>query len=179
MEGGILYDACLLLLRDGSRYQIGWIFSSKGRGGSHFQSKNLYCRFWELNRAFWAWNWHKRVISWFRVCFSQQLYWEKSKHALKKALLNPPFGAFLKINLFWRRPPPKGRVTLPNQMNFRKGSKQPLTPTPCPSEWSLSLEIVYMHFILSGPHTSLHVCNHIHYGSSSKRRRHFWAKHIF
>ena len=31
------------------------------------------------------------------------------------------------------------------------------------SEWSLSLEIMCMHFILSGPHTSLHICNHIHY----------------
>ena len=27
----------------------------------------------------------------------------------------------------------------------------------------LSLEIMCMHFILSGPHTSLHICNHIHY----------------
>ena len=31
------------------------------------------------------------------------------------------------------------------------------------SEWSPSLEIMCMHFILSGPHTSLHICNHIHY----------------
>ena len=28
-------------------------------------------------------------------------------------------------------------------MNFRKGSKRQLTPTPRPSEWSLSLEIIY------------------------------------
>ena len=27
----------------------------------------------------------------------------------------------------------------------------------------LSLEIMCTHFILSGPHTSLHICNHIHY----------------
>ena len=37
-----------------------------------------------------------------------------------------------------------------------------LDPHPHPSEWSLSLEIMYMHFI-SGPHTSLRICNHIHY----------------
>ena len=27
----------------------------------HFQSKNLCCRFWTLNRAFSAWKWYKRV----------------------------------------------------------------------------------------------------------------------
>ena len=36
------------LLREGSRYQFGWIFGKVPRGGGHFQSKNLYCRFWEL-----------------------------------------------------------------------------------------------------------------------------------
>ena len=38
-----------IFFREGSGYQIGWFFwkSSKG-GGVHFQSKNLYCRFWEL-----------------------------------------------------------------------------------------------------------------------------------
>ena len=46
---------------------------------------------------------------------------------------------------------------VPKRMNFRKGSKRPLTPNPRPLEWSLSLEIVCMHFILSGPHTSLHI----------------------
>ena len=40
---------------------------------------------------------------------------------------------------------------------FWKGSKRPSTPTPRPSEWSLSLEIICMHFILSGPRTSLHI----------------------
>ena len=47
-------------------------------------------------------------------------------------------------------------------MNFRKGSKRQLTPTLHPSEWSLSLEIMCMHFILSGPRTSLHIFEHIH-----------------
>ena len=31
------------------------------------------------------------------------------------------------------------------------------------SERSLSLEIICIHFILSGPYTSLHICNHIHF----------------
>ena len=60
-----------------------------------------------------------------------------------------------------------GRVRVPKLVNFRKGSKWPLTPTPHPSsEWSLSLKIMCMHFILSGPHTSLHICTHIHYKKS-------------
>ena len=29
----------------------------------------------------------------------------------------------------------RGQVTQPNQMNFQKGSKRQLTPTPQPSEW--------------------------------------------
>ena len=38
-------------------------------------------------------------------------------------------------------------------MNFRKGSKRQLTP----------MEIMCMHFILSGHHTSSHKCNHIYH----------------
>ena len=34
---------------------------------------------------------------------------------------------------------------------------------PHPSEWSPSLEIMCMHFILSGSRTSLHIFDHIHY----------------
>ena len=48
-------------------------FSEKFKkgGGSMglFQSKHLYCIFETLNRAFWAGNWFKRVISGFRVSF--------------------------------------------------------------------------------------------------------------
>ena len=46
-------------------------------------------------------------------------------------------------------------------MNFRKGSKWPLTPALHPSELPLSLEIMCMHFMLSGPRTSLHIFDHI------------------
>ena len=48
-------------------------------------------------------------------------------------------------------------------MNFQKGSKWPLTLNPHTSEWSLSLEILCMHSMLSEPYTSLHMCSHIHY----------------
>ena len=41
--------------------------------------------------------------------------------------------------------------------------KVPNGSWPHPSEWSLSLEIMYMHFILSGPRASLHIVDHIHY----------------
>ena len=46
-------------------------------------------------------------------------------------------------------------------LNFWKGSNQPVTPTPRRSEWSLSLEILCMYFILSGHHTYLHISNHL------------------
>ena len=36
---------------------------AKGEGG-HFQSKKLCCRFWTLNRVFWAWNGYK-FATWF------------------------------------------------------------------------------------------------------------------
>ena len=39
----------LKTLREGSGFQIGWIFGKVHKGGGcYFQSKNLYCRFWEL-----------------------------------------------------------------------------------------------------------------------------------
>ena len=59
----------------------------------------------------------------------------------------------------------KGRVAVPKQMNFRKSSKRPLTATPYPSEWSLSLEIMCMYFILSGPHTYIYktICGAVNF----------------
>ena len=53
------------------------------------------------------------------------------------------------------------------RINFWKGSKRHLTPTTHPSEWSLSLKIMCMHFILSGPRTSFHIFVHIHYKKSA------------
>ena len=39
----------LKTLREGSGFQIRWIFGKVPKGGmGHFQSKNLYCRFWEI-----------------------------------------------------------------------------------------------------------------------------------
>ena len=74
-------------------------------------------------------------------------YLSKKTDTLKKALVVIPV---------------KGGVRVPKRMNFRKGSKRQLTPNPHPSEWSLSLEIMCMHFILSGSRTSLHIYDHIH-----------------
>ena len=46
----IVIALLITILKEGSGYQIGWIFReiAKGGGGGHFQSKNLCCRFWEL-----------------------------------------------------------------------------------------------------------------------------------
>ena len=45
----IVIALLITILREGSGYQIGWIFEKLPRGGGgHFQSKNLCCRFWEL-----------------------------------------------------------------------------------------------------------------------------------
>ena len=46
----------LARVRGGPRYQMGQIFGKFPRGGGgHFQSKNLYCRFWAFTRGFfWA-----------------------------------------------------------------------------------------------------------------------------
>ena len=72
----------ILLIREGGRYQIRWIFEKvpkRGRWSFSIQ-KSMLQILGTLNRAFWAWNWYKRVTSGFRVCFFlQQLYWEKSK----------------------------------------------------------------------------------------------------
>ena len=38
-----------LWLRDGSGLQNTWIFGQVPKGGGHFQSKNLYSRFWTFN----------------------------------------------------------------------------------------------------------------------------------
>ena len=56
-------------------------------------------------------------------------------------------------------------MTVPKQMNFRESSKRPLTPTPCPLEWPLSLEIMCMYFILSGPHTYIYatICGAVNF----------------
>ena len=75
----------------------------------------------------------------------------------------------------------KGRVTVPKQMNFRESSKPHLTPTPCPLEWPLSLEIMCMYFILSGPHTYSYatICGAINFESfvsNLKRLQHNFPK---
>ena len=76
-----------ILLREGWRLQNGWIFGKVPKGGGVISNPKIYVAdFGHLNRAFWAWNWYKRVISGYVF---QQLYWEKSKQ-----------------DTFWRGPPP-------------------------------------------------------------------------
>ena len=78
--------------------------------------------------------------------YHQRLYWETSKQDTPE-----------------ERSSSYTSLSLPKRMNFRKGSKRPLTPNPRPSEWSLYLEIMCTHFILYGPRTSFHIFDHIHY----------------
>ena len=46
---------------------------------------------------------------------------------------------------------------------FSEWFQTAVDPHPHPSEWSLSLELMCMHFILSDHHTSLHRCKHIYH----------------
>ena len=59
----------------------------------------------------------------------------------------------------WDRESIKGGATQLDE--FSEMFQTAVDPQPHSSEWSLSLEIMCMHFILSGHHTSLHICNHI------------------
>ena len=43
--------------------------SSKGGGGSFSIQKFMLQILGTINKAFWAWNWYKRVVSGFGVCF--------------------------------------------------------------------------------------------------------------
>ena len=89
-----------------------WYFRYIGKGGGSFSiEKFMFQILGTLNRALWAWNWYKRVISGFRVCF---------------------FNNFIEKNQ---------------------------NETHCEGGMCLC-----MHFILSGPQTSMHICNHIRFG---------------
>ena len=127
----------LIWFREGSGYQIGWIFNPK----------KFIVDLGNFNRAFWSWNWYKIVTSVFRVCFSTIVLGKiKTRRNLKKALLVIPVyktGQGAKADEFLER--------------FQTA----VDPHPHPSEWTLSLEIMCMHFILFGHHTSSHICNHI------------------
>ena len=47
------YDRLFFVITDGWWYQNGWIFGKVSKGGvGHFQSKNLYCRFWTFIQGF-------------------------------------------------------------------------------------------------------------------------------
>ena len=74
-------NICKILpqLRTQQQKQSHFQKSSKGGGGSILIKQFFLQILGTFNRAFWAWNWYKGVTSGFRVCFFQQLYWEKSK----------------------------------------------------------------------------------------------------
>ena len=78
-------------VRDGWRYQNGWIFGKvpKGGGGGHFQSKNLYWRFWAFIQGFIAGFSEKNCNLIFRK-------WGEDQR---------PFGILPKIHPFWYRHP--------------------------------------------------------------------------
>ena len=101
----------ILLIREGGRYQIRWIFEKvPKRGRWSFSIQKIMLQILgTLNRTFWAWNWYKRVTSGFRVCFFlQQLYWEKSKQDTlwrRHFWIHPPLELFRKLIPFGGAPP--------------------------------------------------------------------------
>ena len=110
------------------------------RGGSFSIQKFMLQILRTLNGAFWAWNWYKIVISEFRVCFFNNCVEEnQNKTHFEEGNKNSQSSL---------------RDGSRYQIGWIFGVTQQLTTTPHPSEWSLSLEIICMHFILSSHHTS-------------------------
>ena len=83
LENSLKHRKFLLLpklnLREGFRYQIGWIFGKVPKGGGVIFNPKLYIAdFGKFKQGFLSMKLKKRrVISGFRVCFFQQLYWYK------------------------------------------------------------------------------------------------------
>ena len=107
--------------------------SAKGGGGRAFLIQKFILQILgTLNRVFLSWNWYKIVISGFRVCFFNNCI-EKTKKIF----------SFLRDGSRYQIRWIFGKV--PN------GS----WPSPHPSEWSLSLEIMcIMHLVII--HPSIH-----------------------
>ena len=82
----------------------------KGGGWSFSIQKFMLQILGTLNRAFWAWNWYKRIISGlFADVFSTIVFWTiETRYTLQKALLNspPPLELFRKFIRFGDAPPP-------------------------------------------------------------------------
>ena len=104
-RGNVEGKSHLMKIREGWRYQIGWIFGKVPRGRGHFHSKIYIADFGNFKQGFLSWNWYKIVISGFRICFFNNCI-EKNQ----------------------------------NKTHFEEGT----------SEFRL----------LSGHHTSSHICNH-------------------
>ena len=104
-----------------------------------------------LNTAFWAWNYFKRVISGFRVCFFNNCI-EKNQNKTHFEEGSSSHTS-LRDGLWYKNRWISGKV--------QNGSWPPPAPQNGPYLWKSCA--LCMHFILSGIHTSLHICNHIHY----------------
>ena len=87
--------------------------SSKGGGGGHFQSENLYCRFWTFKQGFLSMKMIQKGHFRVQGMFFQQLYWEKSKQDTlwRRHFWTPPllemFRKFIRfgdaIRPYWKR----------------------------------------------------------------------------
>ena len=66
--------------------------------GVIFNPKIYFADFWNFKQGFWAWNWFKRVISGFRVCFFNNCI-EKNQN--KTHFEEGMFGFFPKIHPIW------------------------------------------------------------------------------
>ena len=91
-------------LKEGWLRQVGWIFGKvpKGGGASFSIQKIMLQILGTLNRAFWVWNWYKRVISGFSVCFFFNNCIEKNQN--KTHFEFPPLELYHKIVRFWGAP---------------------------------------------------------------------------
>ena len=68
-------------IREGWLHRIGRIFGKVPKEGSHFQSKKIMLQILgTLNRAFWAWNQYKRVISYYLALVHPCIYSSFSKN---------------------------------------------------------------------------------------------------
>ena len=123
-------------------------FRKSAKGGGSFAIQKFILQIWGTsNRAFWAWNWCKIIISGFRVCFFNNFI-EKNQnktHFEEGSSSHNSLRNGSRYQIGW----------------ISERFQTAVDPHPPPSELSLSLEIMYMHFILSGHHTSSHICIHV------------------
>ena len=133
-----------------------------GGGEGHFQPKNSRCRFWEQSSFPYL---SRMVTLTAKKVNSRSKIWTHFEHQITHLvrLRQIKFEHFNLACNWWSASQVKlffGTGHATNSDEFSERSQTAVDPHP--SEWSLSLEIIYMHFILSGPRTSLHIFDHIH-----------------